>query len=63
VSDVVGYSMREIDLIIGSYCITVVFCNMFLVLAARYDILLITGILSIIPLILTLNQRRKEIDH
>ncbi|MFX1286032.1 MAG: hypothetical protein ACFFB5_20480 [Promethearchaeota archaeon] len=51
--------MQKIDLIIGSYGITVFFCIVFLILVFRYDILLVSGPLSVIPLIFPLNQRKK----
>jgi hypothetical protein len=52
--------MKKIDLIIGSYGITVIICNVFLILVNRYDMFVVSGILSVIPLILTMNQRRNE---
>lgn len=52
--------MQKIDLIIGSYGINLFFSIVFLMLVSRYDILLVSGTLAAIPLILTLNQRRKE---
>ncbi|MFX0208121.1 MAG: hypothetical protein ACFFDT_19195 [Candidatus Hodarchaeota archaeon] len=52
--------MRMIDLILGSYGLTVVINLLFVVLVNRFDILLVTGPLAFIPLLFTLNQRRKE---
>ncbi|MFX1508003.1 MAG: hypothetical protein ACFFDC_18095 [Promethearchaeota archaeon] len=51
--------MRMIDLILGSYGLTVVINLLFVVLVNRFDILLVTGSLAFIPLLFTLNQRRK----
>ena len=52
--------MKEIDLIISSYGFMVIFCTIFPIFVDRFDILLVAGTLSVIPLILTLNRRRKE---
>ena len=52
--------MKKIDLLIIGYAATLIIDFVFLILVQRFDILLISGILALIPLIVTLNQRRKE---
>ncbi|MFX0007726.1 MAG: hypothetical protein ACFFA7_13495 [Promethearchaeota archaeon] len=52
--------MKKIDLLIIGYAVTLIIDFVFLIIVQRIDILLISGILALIPLIITLNQRRKE---
>ncbi|MFW9820410.1 MAG: hypothetical protein ACFFE5_12435 [Candidatus Thorarchaeota archaeon] len=52
--------MKKIDLIIIGYALTLIIDFVFLIIVDRFDILLIPGLLALIPLIITLNQRRKE---
>jgi hypothetical protein len=52
--------MKKIDFIIIGYVATIILDFIFLIIVQRFDILLISGFLALIPLIITLNQRRKE---
>jgi hypothetical protein len=56
----IGNIMKKIDLIIIGYAATLMIDYVFLILVQRIDILLVSGILALIPLIIALNQRRKE---
>ncbi|MFX0023839.1 MAG: hypothetical protein ACFE9S_16050 [Candidatus Hermodarchaeota archaeon] len=52
--------MKKIDLIIIGYATTLILDFIFLIIVQRFDILLISGLLALIPLIITLIQRRNE---
>lgn len=50
--------MRKIDFIIIGYSTLLILDFIFLIIVQRFDILLISGSLALIPLIITLIQRR-----
>lgn len=52
--------MNKMDLIIGSCGVNIIVDIIFLFIVNRYDILLVSGSLSLIPLILSLISRRKN---
>ena len=52
--------MKRIDLIIIGYAATLILDFIFLMIVQRFDILLISGPLALIPLIITLIQRRRD---
>ncbi|MFX0038800.1 MAG: hypothetical protein ACFFCY_11600 [Promethearchaeota archaeon] len=52
--------MNKIDLIIIGYTATLILDFIFLVLVQRFDILLISGSLALIPLIITLIRRMRD---
>jgi len=52
--------MKRIDLIIIGYTLTLILDFLFLIIVQRFDILLISGPLALIPLIITLIQRRRD---
>jgi len=52
--------MKRIDLIIIGYAATLIVDFIFLMIVQRFDILLISGPLALIPLIITLIQRRRD---
>ncbi|MFX0058352.1 MAG: hypothetical protein ACFE85_14795 [Candidatus Hodarchaeota archaeon] len=52
--------MKRIDLIIIGYVITLILDFIFLIIVQRFDILLISGSLALIPLIITLIQRKRD---
>jgi hypothetical protein len=52
--------MKKIDLIIIGYAVTLVLDFIFLMIVQSYDILLISGLLALIPLIITLIQRKRD---
>jgi hypothetical protein len=52
--------MKKIDLIIFGYAIFIIVDVIFLIIVRRFDILLISGPLAIIPLVITLIQRRRD---
>ena len=52
--------MKKIDLIIIGYAVMLILDFIFLIIVQRFDILLISGPLALIPLIITLIQRRKD---
>ena len=49
--------MKKIDWIIGIFCLNLLNFYVFLSFAQRYDILLVTGSLSLIPLVIILWRR------
>ena len=51
--------MKKIDLLIIGYLATLIVDFMFLIIVQRFDILIISGPLALIPLIITLIQRRR----
>ncbi|MFX0043475.1 MAG: hypothetical protein ACFE8L_11240 [Candidatus Hodarchaeota archaeon] len=50
--------MKRIDLIIIGYAATLILDFVFLTIVQRFDILLISGPLALIPLIVTLIRRK-----
>jgi hypothetical protein len=50
--------MKKIDLIIIGYAATLLLDFIFLMIVQRFDILLISGPLALIPLIITLVRRK-----
>jgi hypothetical protein len=52
--------MKSRDLIIGAYAIWVAYEITFLILAGRYDMLVFSAPLALIPLLIVLIQRRKS---
>jgi len=52
--------MKRIDLIIIGYIATLILDFVFLIIVQRFDILLISGPLALIPLIITLIRRRRD---
>ena len=52
--------MKRIDLIIIGYAAMLILDFIFLMIVQRFDILLISGPLALIPLIITLIQRRRD---
>jgi hypothetical protein len=54
--------MKKIDYIIIGYTATLILDFIFLVIVQRFDILLISGFLALIPLIITLIQRWTQKD-
>ena len=52
--------MKKIDLIILGYAATLILDFIFLIIAQRFDILLISGPLALIPLIITLIRRKRD---
>ncbi|MFX1569051.1 MAG: hypothetical protein ACFFCV_11870 [Promethearchaeota archaeon] len=52
--------MKKIDLIIIGYAATLIMDFIFLIIVQRFDILVVSGPLALIPLIITLIQRRRD---
>jgi len=52
--------MKRIDLIIIGYAATLILDFIFLMIVERFDILLISGPLALIPLIITLIRRKRD---
>jgi len=52
--------MKKIDLIIIGYAATLILDFIFLTIVQRFDVLLVSGPLALIPLIITLIQRRRD---
>jgi len=52
--------MKRIDLIIIGYAATLILDFIFLTIVHRFDILLISGPLALIPLIITLIRRKRD---
>ncbi|MFX1601336.1 MAG: hypothetical protein ACFFB6_12125 [Promethearchaeota archaeon] len=52
--------MKKIDLIIWGYLAILMVDFIFLIIVHRFDILLISGSLALIPLIITLIRRRRD---
>jgi len=52
--------MKKIDLIILGYAATLILDFIFLMIVQRFDILLISGSLALIPLIITLIRRKRD---
>jgi hypothetical protein len=52
--------MKLIDLIIIGYAAMIFFNFIFLIIVQRFDILLISGSLALIPLILTLLRKERK---
>ncbi|MFX0155931.1 MAG: hypothetical protein ACFE9Q_15520 [Candidatus Hodarchaeota archaeon] len=52
--------MKKIDLIIIGYAATLILDFIFLIIVHRFDVLLISGPLALIPLIIALIQRRRD---
>ncbi|MFX1355911.1 MAG: hypothetical protein ACFFA8_01380 [Promethearchaeota archaeon] len=51
--------MKKIDYIIIGYAATLILDFIFLMIVHRFDILLISGSLALVPLIITLIQRKR----
>lgn len=51
--------MKRIDLIIIGYAAMLLLDFIFLIIVQRFDVLFISGPLALIPLIITLIQRRR----
>jgi hypothetical protein len=52
--------MKKIDFLIIGYAATLILDFIFLILVHRFDILLISGSLALIPLIITLIRRKRD---
>lgn len=52
--------MKRIDLIIIGYAVLLILDFIFLTVVQRFDVLLISGPLALIPLIITLVQRMRD---
>ncbi|MFX1303625.1 MAG: hypothetical protein ACFFBV_11650 [Promethearchaeota archaeon] len=52
--------MKKIDLIIWGYAATLILDFIFLMIVQRFDVLLISGPLALIPFIITLIRRKRE---
>jgi len=52
--------MKRIDLIIIGYAAMLILDFIFLMIVQRFDILLISGPLALIPLIITLIRRKRD---
>ena len=52
--------MKKIDLIIIGYAVMLILDFIFLIIVQRFDILLISGPLALIPLIITLIRRKGD---
>ncbi|MFX1574227.1 MAG: hypothetical protein ACFFB0_15905 [Promethearchaeota archaeon] len=51
--------MKRIDLLIIGYAVILIVDFIFLLVVDRFDVLLISGPLALIPLIITLIQRKR----
>ena len=52
--------MKKIDYLIIGYAATLILDYVFLVLVERFDVLLISGPLALIPLIISLIRRKRD---
>jgi len=51
--------MKKIDLLILGYAVMLIIDFIFLIIMRRFDILVISGSLALIPLLITLIQRKR----
>jgi hypothetical protein len=52
-------NLKKIDLILIGYVLTLIIDFIFLIIVHRYEIIFISGPLALIPLIITLIQRKR----